>query len=108
MGILLYGNQSEPVGIPDAMLAHVKVVLSTKLRRNEAFTLSWRHTDEAAPGRTTLWIQPSIPLRFVFDSDQPETLDPKLLQQLANQANSAGGLTIDLSSAVAGRPVQAA
>lgn len=108
MGILFYGNQSEPVTIPDSLLAHVKVVLSTKLRRNEAFTLSWRHADDATPGRTTLWIQPSIPLRFVFDSDQPEALDPALLQQFANQANSSGGLTIDVRAAVAARAVHAA
>jgi hypothetical protein len=98
MGSLFYGNSIEPTPIPDAILAHLKVVAGTKLRRNEAFTLSWRHVDDAAPGRTTLWLQPSIPLRFVFESDEPEALNPSVLKDMANQANSSAGLTIDLAA----------
>jgi len=78
----------------------VKVVIATKLRRGESFTMSWRHPEGEEGGRSTIWIQPSIPLRFVFGAVEPEMLDPALLQSYANSANSSSGLTIDLDAAV--------
>ncbi|MFG6280867.1 hypothetical protein [Microbacterium sp. 5K110] len=96
MGLLFYGSSERPIRIPDRVLAHVKVVTATKLRRGESFTLSWRHPDEEEGGRSTIWIQPAIPLRFVFGSVEPEVLDPSLLQTFANSANSSSGLRIDL------------
>ncbi|MFG6503153.1 hypothetical protein [Microbacterium sp. P05] len=99
MGQLYYGNTDLAVEIADALLAHVKVVTATKLRRGESFTLSWVHPDHAPVGRTTIWLQPAIPLRFVFESAEPEMLDPALLQELVNSANSSGGLSIDIVGA---------
>lgn len=98
MGLLFYGSSERAIRIPDGVLAHIKVVIATKLRRGESFTMSWRHPDEEEGGRSTIWIQPSIPLRFVFGSVEPETLDPALLQSFANSANSSSGLTIDLDA----------
>jgi hypothetical protein len=97
MGNIYYGNDPEPATFPDRILAHLKVVLATKLRRNESFTLSWTHSGDEAPGRSTLWIHPSIPLRFVFDNPEPEALDPVLVKSLANSANSSGGLNVDFA-----------
>ena len=95
MGYLFYGNTSEPIEIPDRLLAHLKVVMATKLRRSESFTLSWRHTEDIPGGRSTIWLQPSIPLRFVFHTES-EALDPELLVRFAQASNSSQGLTIDL------------
>ena len=95
MGLLYYGADKNPAEIPDRLLAHVKVVTATKLRRNESFTISWRHPEGDDLGRTTLWMQPAIPLRFVFENPEPETLDPDLLRELAAAANSAGGMSLD-------------
>lgn len=100
MGHLFYGSSERPIRIPDRTLAHVKVVIATKLRRGESFTMSWRHPDNEDGGRSTIWIQPSIPLRFVFGSVEPETLDPALLQSYATSANSSSGLTIDIDAPV--------
>ncbi len=94
MGLLYYGADPTPTEIPDRLLAHIKVVIATKLRRNESFTLSWRHPENAAGGRTTLWMQPSIPLRFVFEDPEPEALDPELLRDLATKANSSAGVSL--------------
>ena len=94
MGLLFYGSSERPIRIPDRVLAHVKVVIATKLRRGESFTMSWRHPEGEEGGRSTIWIQPSIPLRFVFGAVEPEMLDPALLQSYAS------GLTIDLDAAV--------
>jgi len=85
-----------PAEIPDRILAHVKLVATTKLRRGESFTMTWRHAAGGPDGRTSIWMQPSIPLRFVFDEPEQERLDPDLLHSLANAANSANGLIIDL------------
>lgn len=93
MGALYYG--SEPTEIPDRLLAHVKMVVTTKLRRNERFTLSWVSPAGSGGGRTTLWLDPSIPLRFVFDSAELEALDPELLRELARGADSVRGIVID-------------
>ena len=94
MGLLYYGADTTPTEIPDRLLALIKVVIATKLRRSESFTLSWRHPDATAGGRTTLWMQPSIPLRFVFENPEPETLDPELLRDLAAKANSSAGVSL--------------
>lgn len=98
MGSLFYGSSARAIEIPDRVLAHVKVVIATKLRRGESFTMSWRHPSGEVAGRSTIWLQPSIPLRFVFGSVEPEMLDPALLQTYANSANSSSGLTVDLET----------
>lgn len=95
MAYLYYGAECTPIEIPEVLLAHVKIVITTKLRRSESFMLSWRHADDS--GRSAIWVQPSIPLRFVFDApDQPQ-IDRELLTQLADAANSNGGLTLTLT-----------
>lgn len=97
MGHLFYGSSPEPIGLPDRLLSHVKVVAATKLRRSESFTLSWRHTEGGA-ARTTVWLHPSIPLRFVFDSAEPEKLHSPTLKAMADMANSSAGLVVDLDA----------
>ena len=97
MAKLFYGTTTEPIQIDDRLLAHVKVVVATKLRRGESFTLSWVHGADQPVGRSTIWLQPSIPLRFVFDSEQPEALDQNLLKRMANDANSSRGLSLDIA-----------
>lgn len=98
MGQLYYGNSAEPIIIPDLQLSYLKVVATVKLRRNESFTLNWRHVDDTPGSRTTIWLQPAIPLRFVFDEDETSQLDGAQLRDLAAQANSSGGLTLDLAA----------
>jgi hypothetical protein len=93
MGNLYYGTSPEPIRIPDRLLSHLKVVIATKLRRSESFTLSWTHVN-GTPGRSTVWLQPSIPLRFVFDSAEPEQLDSQTLKNMADMANSSAGLVV--------------
>ena len=96
MSVLYYG--SEPIEIPERLLAHLKVVVTSKLRRNERFTLSVVSPRGSGGGSATLWIDPAIPLRFVFDSAEAEALDPELLHELARAANSVRGLVLDLDA----------
>ena len=96
MGYLFYGDNAAPIRVPDRLLAHLKVVITTKLRRRESFTLSCLHDSEAPTGRSALWLQEAIPLRFVFDNAEAEELDPHLLREFAEQATMSGGLTVNL------------
>lgn len=94
VGTLYYGDVATPIEIEDRALAHVKVVIATKLRRGESFTLSWKHGPGQEVGRSTVWLHPSIPLRFVFDEPEPALLSRTWIEELANSANSSGGLMI--------------
>jgi len=94
MGTIYYGGGDSPIQIEDRALAHLKVVIATKLRRGESFTLSWRHPDDQPRGRSTVWLHPAIPLRFVFDDPEPAQLDRAWIEELANSANSSGGIML--------------
>lgn len=94
MGTIYYGGSATPINIDDRALAHLKVVIATKLRRSEAFTVTWRHPDDQPRGRSTIWLHPSIPLRFVFDDPEPANLSREWIEELANSANSSGGITL--------------
>ncbi|WP_396655577.1 hypothetical protein [Microbacterium sp.] len=96
MAYLYYGADNAPIEIPEALLAHIKVVVTAKLRRRESFLMSWRHED--GTGRSSIWLQPAIPLRFVFENPEPAELDRELLTSLAESAHSNGGLTFTLPS----------
>ncbi|WP_203581340.1 DUF7882 family protein [Microbacterium hibisci] len=94
MAQLIYGAEGAAIQIPEHLLAHVKVLIATKLRRNESFMMSWRHPD--GTGRSSIWLQPSIPLRFVFDTPEENMIDRELLGRLATAASSNGGLVLEL------------
>lgn len=94
MGTIYYGGAETPIHIEDRALAHLKVVIATKLRRNESFTVSWQHPEDEPGGRSTIWLHPSIPLRFVFDDPEPPTLSREWIEELANSANSTGGISL--------------
>ena len=94
MGTIYYGGSATPINIDDRALAHLKVVIATKLRRSESFTVTWRHPDDQPRGRSTIWLHPSIPLRFVFDDPEPTDLSREWIEELASSANSSGGITL--------------
>lgn len=94
MGRLYYGSSAHPVLIDDRALAHLKIVIATKLRRQESFTLSWIHKDGEAPGRSMIWLHPSIPLRFVFDDMEPPHLNAEWITALMNTVSSTGGICL--------------
>ncbi len=94
MGTMYYGGPGTPIEIEDRVLAHLKVVIATKLRRGESFTVSWEHAEGEPRGRSTIWLHPSIPLRFVFDDVQAPQLSTTWLEDLANSAHSSGGIKL--------------
>lgn len=94
MGTIYYGGSDTPIHIEDRALAHLKVVIATKLRRSESFTVSWQHGEDQPRGRSTIWLHPSIPLRFVFDDPDPPELSRQWIEQLAHSANSTQGIQL--------------
>jgi len=94
MGLLYYGGGTTPIEIDDRALAHLKVVIAMKLRRNESFTLSWQHPPSEPAGRSTIWLHPSIPIRFVFDDPEAPELSMDWITALANSANTSGGIRL--------------
>jgi len=103
MGNLYYGNSTEPIEIPDRVLAHLKVIAATKLRRSESFTVSWNKPGDSE-ARTTIWLQAAIPLRFELERSEP--IDRRYLEDMAQAAASSAGVFVDLAAeAIAAQPV---
>lgn len=94
MGVLHYGTESSPIHIDDRALAHLKVVIVSKLRRQESCTVSWQHPEEDGAGRSTIWVHPSIPVRFEFDDAVSVELNREWLEELAHSANALGGIAL--------------
>jgi hypothetical protein len=94
VGTIYYGGSATPIHIDDRALAHLKVVIATKLRRSESFTVSWRHPEGQPRGRSTIWLHPSIPLRFTFDEPEPPELSRAWIEELAASASSSHGIML--------------
>lgn len=90
MGVLWYEQLS--IVIDDRTLAHVQVVILDKVRRNESFFLSWKVSPELGGGRTSVWLNPAISLRFHYDNSRPVSFNPMWIDRLRRSANSERGL----------------
>jgi hypothetical protein len=93
MGQIHYPGRDDPIRVNDRALAHLKVVITTRMRRHEAFCLSWNGS--SGEGTETIWIAPEQPLRYEFDDTEPHDLDPRWLERLVAAANQTGGVRID-------------
>lgn len=97
MGKLFYGSDAQAIEIDDRLLQYLQVVLSTKLRRGESFTITWTDID-AQHTRTTLWVQPAIPMRFQYSTPETQRLSGGYLRQLADQAAMSSGLMLNAAT----------
>ncbi len=92
MGTFRYSSGMTPIAVPDDLLAHLQLVVASKLSANESFILTWIHGD--AHGRSTLWLERSIPMRFDFVTPDPVPIDPSRVQSMLAQAGAIGGLSL--------------
>lgn len=92
MGKLLYGTPPTEVDFDDRMLTHLQIVIGMKLRRGESFFFSWKHDAHSDEGRTSLWMDPSIPLAFTYSGGRTPTVNRAWLELLSVSANSGSGL----------------
>ena len=81
------------IPLPDRDLAHLKFVIVNKLRRKEAFSVSWDKAESDGGGRSSVWISAQIPLEFEFDDATPPEMNREWLEQLSQAASTVNGLT---------------
>ncbi|MFV0432509.1 MAG: hypothetical protein ACK5LO_00795 [Leucobacter sp.] len=93
MGFLIYGGTQE-YEFDDRTLAHVKVAITMKFRRQESFLMSWVNPPERGAGRMSIWLSPSIPLAFRFAGSRAPTLNRVWLTVLNDLSNTPRGLIV--------------
>ena len=91
MGKLIYEGTIK-VDFDDRTLAHLQLVIGTKLRRGEPFHFTWRDDASIGDGRTTIWVHPRCALVYKFYGSRKPQLNPAWIDALAYTANSATGL----------------
>lgn len=95
MGTLFYGASRTPIRVDDRILAHLKVVATSKLRRNESFLVSWHDSVDIGGGRSSIWIHPACDLHYKFDGGQPPSIDLELVETMSIASNASRGIEID-------------
>lgn len=94
MGQIILHGLGTSIEVEDRALTHIVAVITVKLRRNESLTLTWDHPDESGHDHSTVWVHPSSPLRFEFDTPTPERLDLRWIDRLMRRLNRHGGISI--------------
>lgn len=94
MGSLIYGMSSIEVSFDDRVLAHLEIVINTKLRRRESFMLSWRDSPAVGDGRSSIWLDTAIPLYFRYSGSRIPVIDKEWLEELLAQSSSTRGLVL--------------
>lgn len=94
MGFLLYGLPAEAIEIDDRTLAHIKIVMLAKLRRDESFAFSFEYDLSEGSGRSTVWVHPTIPMQFKFLGSRQPMINRAWLEALIVSANSVDGLRL--------------
>ncbi|KQQ00113.1 MULTISPECIES: DUF7882 family protein [unclassified Rathayibacter] len=94
MGRLLYGAPPSAHPFEDRALAHLQRVITARFRRGEGFLLTIDDGDDTddAGRRTELWLHPTIPLRYEYDSRAAADLNPLWLRALSEATHSRNGL----------------
>lgn len=100
MGDLYYGSQRTRVHLDDRVLHHLRLAITTKLRRSEPFLLSWRDADRIGGGRTSLWISQHTELIYKFDGARDAETDPRVVDAMLLAASSTQGLELDEATLV--------
>lgn len=92
MGKILYGDSGIEVFFDDRAMAHLQMVIAAKLRRGESFFFSWNDDPSVGDGRSSIWLDSSIPLYFRYSGSRPVSINREWLENLTLSAHSAQGL----------------
>ena len=87
MGKFIYGPDGLEIEMDDRTLAHVKLAMFTKLRRNESFSFSWQVDPDSGTGRHSIWISPASMVHFHFFDSRPAALNKAWLKLMVGAAN---------------------
>ena len=94
MGTLFYGGDRTPIRIDDRILAHLRAVVTAKMRRGEGFLISWTDSISIGDGRSSVWLNSETDLHYKFDGGTQIKLDPALLEQLNVESIQPRGVEI--------------
>ena len=94
MGQLKYADEVARIHVPDRVLAHLEIVITSKFRREEAFLFTWRVDLADSGGRVSIWLDSRIPLKFEYLKEGAVTPNRAWLDLLFESANSPGGLLL--------------
>ncbi|MEV5040612.1 hypothetical protein [Microbacterium sp. LMI1x-1-1.1] len=92
MGRLTIGSAS--VKLDDRLIAHLELVIVTKLRRHEPFVFTWSKDVSVGGGRESQWVQPSSKIDIRFDKRAKIPINPAWVEALMATANSPSGLYV--------------
>lgn len=92
MGYLVYSDARVSIQIDDRALAHVRIAIGAKLRRDEPFFLSW--ADAPSVGRSSIWIAQGIPLVFSIEHARVGAINPEWVRALEASASTPAGLRL--------------
>lgn len=90
MGRLTYSNNSQ-FNLDDRVLAHLRVVIMNKLRRNEPFMLQLPHE---STGHISIWIHAAGPLAMQFYGGRHPRIEQDLIEKMMAEASGPDGLTL--------------
>lgn len=93
MGFLVYGGTQE-FEFEDRTLAHLKLAITMKLRRQESFLMSWNNPAERGGGRVSVWLTPNIPLTFRFAGSRAPQVNKNWLDVLNELSHTPRGLLV--------------
>ncbi len=94
MGSLIYGHPSIDIKLEDRVLAHLQIVFSDKLRRNEGFHFSWADPELTGGGRNIAWVHPAMPLYFRYAGSRVPSINPAWIEQMTISINGSAGLVL--------------
>lgn len=94
MGKFIYGIPAVEVEMDDRELAHIKAVVTAKLRRHESFTLTWEERIDGEVTHRSAWLDSSIPILFEITGTQDPPLNREWLEVLNLSASSPSGLRV--------------
>jgi hypothetical protein len=102
MGTFTYADID--IDIDDRLLAHLEAVILAKLRLQQSFFFTWTNPVQAGSGRHCIWLDPAIPLVFLYASGARPRLNREWAAKLLESANTEAGIVYQ---AEPGGPVQA-
>ncbi|WP_157496952.1 DUF7882 family protein [Leifsonia sp. Leaf264] len=94
MSSMFYGETGTEIVVADSVIVHLRAAITEKLRRNERFLLSWHEPDVVGDGTSSVWLDPSIPLRYHVDHGVDATVDPGVVEEMILAASTDEGLVI--------------
>lgn len=89
MGYLHYGH-GERFEFEDRLLAHLRTVILGKFVLRESMVFTWVDFGQ----QRSIWLHPSFPLQFEFNSEATPELNPEWLERLTMLASSPSGLRV--------------